>query len=311
MNSVNETITAAATPDLTRVQSFCAVAHAGTLAVAATATGRSPATLSRHVSALESELAVSLFERRGDGMALTETGVRLLEYADAIAAAGHRFAAAASGQQDSLSGTVRLTASRGVAAGLLPPVLAALRTAQPDIEIELVVTDATANLLQREADIAVRMFRPEQANLITRHLGVLEFGAFASHAYLSERGEPGSLAALADHDLIGDDRDDQIRTSLEALGVPVRREMFRVRCDDSATSWALVLAGCGIGLTHVRRGRDEPRVRQVLSAVPPLTMPVWLTSHSELRTSARVRVVFDFLATTLAGQLKPAGGLCR
>ncbi|MEM7378260.1 MAG: LysR family transcriptional regulator [Pseudomonadota bacterium] len=125
MYSKYEMIAVAALPDLTQVQSFGAVAHAGTLAAAAAATGRSPATLSRHVSALESDLEVSLFERRGDGMALTETGVRLLEYADAIAAAGHRFAAAASGQQDSLAGTVRLTASRGVAAGLLPPVLAA------------------------------------------------------------------------------------------------------------------------------------------------------------------------------------------
>ncbi|MEM6986180.1 MAG: LysR substrate-binding domain-containing protein, partial [Pseudomonadota bacterium] len=220
-----------------------------------------------------------------------------------IELATHRFAAAASGQQQTIAGTVRITASRGVAALLLPAVLAELQLEQPEIGFDIVATDATANLLQREADIAVRMFRPEQANLITRRLGELQFGAFAAHSYLARRGEPSSLADLAQHDLIGDDRDDQIRNGLKALGMPLSPDMFRIRSEDSVTSWSLVLAGCGIGITHVMRGESEPAVKRVLPDVPPLSMPVWLTSHSELRTSARVRVVYDFLADRLSEKL--------
>jgi DNA-binding transcriptional LysR family regulator len=119
------------TPKLTYIQSFCAVAKHGSIAAAVRAEGSSLPTLSRHISALEADLGVTLFDRRGDGLALTQTGVRLFEHAEDVSKAAARFAVAASGQDDQIAGTVRITASRAVANFMLPDILAKLGDAQP------------------------------------------------------------------------------------------------------------------------------------------------------------------------------------
>ena len=169
--------------------------------------------------------------------------------------------------------------------------------AQP---LELVASDATDNLLQREADIAIRMYRPDHPDVIARKVGAVRLGTYGATAYLDRRGRPRNMQDLMDHDVVGYDRSDQILRGFAAAGHPVDRHFFAVRCDDQVAYWRLVVAGAGIGFSQVRVGDAEPKVERVLPDFPIPELPVWLAAHEELRTNQRVRRVFDFLADGLA-----------
>ena len=174
--------------DWAKLQSFVAVAEHGSLSAAARATGASQPTLSRHIAALEEELGLRLFDRTSEGLVLTASGTEIFDNAEAMNASANQIALIASGRSQEISGSVRLTASDTVARFTLPPILTALRRAEPSIAIELVASNETNNLLKREADIAVRMYRPTQNDVITRKVGELYLGFFASKAYLDQRG---------------------------------------------------------------------------------------------------------------------------
>jgi DNA-binding transcriptional LysR family regulator len=290
-------------PKLQLIQSFSQVAEHGSLAATVAAVGGSLATLSRHVSALEAELGVTLFERRGDGMSLTADGVTLFAHADELMTAAHKFASVAAGRDQAIFGTVRITASKGVAGFLLPSILTGLAAEEPEIDFELIASDTEANLLLREADIAIRMFRPKQSNLIARKLGELSFGLFARQDYLDRHGTPTSLAELTDHDLLGGDTDTQVLGGLQSLGLDISQRDFRFRCDDRIAAWQLLVSGCGIGVAHLLQRRLSPELVRVLPDTPTMKLPVWLTSHRELKTSPRVRRAFDYIALNLGAEL--------
>ena len=286
-------------PNLTHIQPFYAVAKHGSLGAAARADGGSLATLSRHITALENELNVILFDRRGDGLSVTQTGAQLFDYAKEVQIAGARFAGAASGQNESISGTVRISASPNVANFILPNILSKLNEEPPKVSADLVVTADDSNLLLREANIAIRMFRPFQSSLIAKKVGDISLGAYASNDYLTNRGIPRTLDDLGNHDFIGDDGGDHVNKKFKEMGLNIGPDFFRYRCNDSIVCWSIVLAGCGIGLCHNHYAAIENRVQRVLLEVPEIKLPVWLVSHSELRTSGRVRAVFDFLGSNL------------
>ena len=291
-------------PDWDHLRVFVGVAEHGSLSAAGRELNISQPTVGRHIQALEDSLGVRLFQRTVRGLDLTDTGRDLLEHGREMAAAADRLALAAAGREAAVSGTVRVTASAFVATLTLPEIIADLRLAHPEIEIELVASDATENLLQREADIAVRMYRPRQVDVITRKVSELSLGVYAANSYLSRRGTPRELNDLLAHDIVGYDREETILQGFAAVGVDVDRHFFVARCDDQVAYWHLVVAGVGIGFSQVRVGDAEPLVSRVLPdfAIPPL--PVWLTAHAGLRTNPRVRRVFDFLAERLA---RPGG----
>ena len=127
-----------------------------------------------------------------------------------------------------------------------------------------------------------------------------KFGAFASKKYLEKRGTPRSIADLKDHDLIGEAYGiNTFKTNLQAVGLSLTNDSFRFRCDDYLTAWSLLVAGCGISLTLVDKGDAELRVERILADYQT-SLPVWLSSHRELKTSSRVRYVFDFIAKELS-----------
>ena len=125
-------------PNLAYIQSFSAVALAGSLAAATRAGANSQATLSRHIAALEAELNVTLFERRGDGLELTQTGTNLFEHAKIVERSANEFALAAAGQEQEVSGPVRVSATVGIASFYMPDLMAKLSVKKPKIRIELV-----------------------------------------------------------------------------------------------------------------------------------------------------------------------------
>ena len=285
--------------DWTLIPAFLAVADTGSLSAAARAARISQPTLGRHIRALEAATGSALFARHPRGLELTEAGLSLLPAARAMAEAANRLALVASGQTEALAGTVRITASHVMAHYLLPPIIADIRAAEPEVQIELVASDASDNLLYREADIAVRMYRPTQLDLIALHLGDTELGLFASHDYLAARGEPNGFADMGDHDLVGYDRDEMILQGMRALGVEARREDFPTRCDNQPVYWELVRAGCGIGAGQVVIAARDPSVRRVLEDLRIDPLPVWLTAHERLRHTPRVSRVWGLLSDRL------------
>jgi len=285
--------------DWSLMQSFLAVADTGSLSGAARLSGHSQPTLGRHIQTLEQSLGASLFDRHARGLTLSDTGAELLPMARQMRATMNQIALTAAGQSQQLQGTVRITASVFASHHLLPPILADIRAAEPAIKLDLVPSDATENLLFCEADIAVRMYRPTQMDIVTRHICDLSLGIFAARSYLDRAGRPARLEDILDHDLIGYDRSDLIVQSMRAMGWAVTRDDFAVRCDNQATYWELVRAGCGIGFSQTGVANTDPGIEELGFDldIPPL--PVWLAAHQAMRQTPRIRRVWDMLAEVL------------
>jgi DNA-binding transcriptional LysR family regulator len=290
--------------DWTLVRSFLAVLDAGSLMGAARRLAVQQSTLSRHVAELESQLGAPLFERTGRGVTPTALALLIAEPARQMQDGAETLARSASGWRDASSGTVRVTASTVASNWLLPPLLADLAAAEPGIAIELVASNGLSNLLRREADIAVRMVRPQQSSLVARKLGEVGIGAYAHRRYLDVAGAPASAAELPGHRLIGLDSDDLILRGFAAMGLPVARDAFQVRCDDQVAYIQLVAAGAGIGFIAHYCARQLPGLVRVLPelAIPPL--PCWLAVHREIRGKRIVRRVFDHLAAALPAMIR-------
>ena len=282
--------------DWNLIKSFLAVLEAGTLLGAAEKTDMSQPTLGRHISELEAATGLTLFVRGRAGMAPTQNALALAEEARTMQAGAAAFAMTAAGRDARIEGTVRITASEVVSTYLLPGILAALLDAEPAIEIELVATNAVENLLARDADIALRMVRPTQNDLIARKLNDIAMGAFAHRDYLDEYGIPQTIAELQDHRLVGYDRTDLIERGMERLGVQFRRSLFRLRTDHQVAYWEMVKAGAGIGFGPIYSARNSPELVRVMPELDIESLPCWLASHQELRHSPKVRRVFEFLA---------------
>ena len=289
--------------DWSLVQSFLAALDHGSLLGAARSVGASQPTLGRHIAELESQLGVVLFERTGRGLVPTATALRLAESARAMEAGAHQLARKVSGAEEGVTGTVRITASQPVACVLLPPVLARMRQALPEVQVELVSSNEVTNLLRREADIALRMVRPGQASLVARRIGRVTLSVCAHRDYLRRKGMPRQPADLLQHELVGNDRYEDIPRGFAAMGYPVERQHFALRTDDLMAYWQAVRAGLGIGFVADYLLRTDPDVVALLPELPLPELPIWLTVHREIRTSRKIRAVYDFLTKEVPGAL--------
>ncbi len=288
------------TMDWNLIKTFLVVAETGTLLAAAEALRLSQPTVGRHIDELEAATGLTLFIRGRRGMALTEAGLSLLDDARSMAKEADHFLLRASGRASEASGPVRITASDIVANYLLPPILVALKDTEPGIDIELAPSNAVANLLARDADIAIRMTRPIQNDLIAVKLNDFAMGTFAHERYLAKTGVPETVQDLAGHRLVGYDRDMLILNGMKALGIEGDRSLFTFRTDDQVAYWELVKAGAGVGFGARWLARQTPELRRILPDlnIPPL--PMWLASHQELRTSLKIRRVMDFLREAIS-----------
>ena len=281
--------------DWSLVQAFLAVSETGSLSAAARELGTSQPTLGRQIKTIEMQLGAELFHRQPRGLALTQTGADLVQPAQTMRDAVRQITLTAAGQQARLDGTVRITASVATSAMHLPPIIARIRKLEPQIAIELVPSDDTRNLLYREADIAVRMYRPTQLDLITQHIGDIPLGVFAAKSYLAERGTPQSLADLPQHDFVGFDANTDIIEGFKVTGVTVDRDFFKTRCDDNIAYWELVRAGCGIGFAQADIGQADPCITEIDIGIPMPVLPIWLTAHEAMRQTPRIRRVWELL----------------
>ena len=291
-------------PDWALWRSFAAVVTHGSLSAAARAIGVSQPTIGRHIEALEADLKLTLFERTLAGLKPNRAALRLHE---PVLQAQMQLAQAmilAEGAQEHLAGTVRITASAMISNYVLPELLGRIRQAHPGIAMELVPSDTAENLLMREADIAIRMFRPTQLELVTRHLGDVAIVPAAHENYLARRGSPTSMEELWSHDLLGFDRSDAILVHARSLGVSLGRDDFVLRSDDQPQLWEMLKAGLGIGFAQQGLVHRTPGLKALPIDLAIPSLPFWLTTHKELFTSHRIRVIYDALAEGLTTYIK-------
>ncbi len=285
--------------DWNLLKSYLAIATQGSLSAAARVSGISQPTLGRHVATLEQDLGVTLFERQSSGMTLTDAGASLLQRAREVEAATSSFSLAATGRSQTIAGTIRITASDVVSFYLLPEIIAEMRQVEPELDVELVSSNEVQNLLTRDADIAVRMVEPAQAELIVRKVNDMAIGAFASTSYLDRAGRPETTDDLYQHSIVGYDRADMLIKGMRSAGYRVERSDFGLRTDAQTVYWRLVEAGAGIGFGSVYVARKNPQLERLLPDLVTPPLPMWITAHRELKTSLRVRRAFDFLYEAL------------
>ncbi len=297
--------------DWNRARAFFVTAEEGSFSAAARALHLSQPTVGRQVAALEEELDVTLFERVGRQLVLTDTGLELVEHVRAMGEMASRLSRTAAGRSLSLDGPITITASEIISARLLPPILLQIRTTHPGILIEVVADNAVRDLSRREADIAVRNAPPSEPDLVARKLHDAFAWAYASPAYLAKVGPIDTLADFTKTSILGFPERSRMLNGLNALGMNLSEANFPVVTASHLVQWEMCKAGLGISLMMAEVGDREPRVRKVLPSMAPLKVPMWLVSHREVRTSRRVRVVFDLLAKGLAKakcEAEEAGG---
>ncbi|MDB4254689.1 LysR family transcriptional regulator [bacterium] len=285
--------------DWNKARAFLVTAEEGSLSAAARALGMAQPTLGRQVDGLEQELGIVLFERVGRGLTLTPSGLELLEHVRDMGEAAGRVSLTALGQSQALEGTICISASETYATVLLPPLVAKLRKMEPGIQVEIVVANHASDLRRREADIAIRNFRPTEPDLIAKKIGDAYAVLYATPEYIAQIGSPTKPYDLRHADFVNMDRSGMMLKGLNTLGLGLTEANFPLLTESYLVMWELVRQGAGIGVLDAHIGDADPAVRRVLPDLEPLVFPIWLVAHRELTTNRRIRMVYDFLAKEL------------
>jgi DNA-binding transcriptional LysR family regulator len=298
-------------PSWELLRQFWVVARCGSLSKAAESLGVSQPTLSRQMDAMEAQLGHPVFERSTRGMRLTALGQRLMEPIAQMHAASMSAQRLVQANDASLDGEVVVSASEMTSTYVLPPIVAALARAHAGLRVKLVSTDAVSDLVEREADIAVRMVQPREPSLVARKVGEMRVVAVASHDYLAAHGEPSGFADMPGHHIVECLRETGLRPALQVAGVDLSALRFTASTNSHVVAWKMVRAGLGIGFVTEAVAVMEPAVRRILPDAPTPVLPVWLAVHQEIKSSPRIRTVYDHLAQALAERCVASGGKQR
>lgn len=296
-----------AAPDWALWRTFLAILREASLSRAARALNVAHPTVRRHLEELEAALNAPLFVRSPSGLVPTDLARELREPAETMESVAAYMARIASAGAESISGTVRISASEVMGAEVLPPILAAAKARYPGIAIELVLSNAIENVLRNDADIAVRMLRPTHPDLVARRIGTVSVGLYAHRSWIDAHGMPGDIAAvIASGALIGYDRDTLLVRAFGQYGVTVTRADFGFRSDSNIAQLAALRAGLGIGACQQRSAAQDPALVRVLPAYS-LALEVWLVVHPNQRGVARVRTVLQALEAGLSEYVDGSG----
>ena len=278
---------------------FLAVADTGSLSAAARALHVSQPTVGRQIQVLEQALDARLFDRRPDGYAMTEAGLKILDLVRDIDGAMAVIKRQVGGENGRLAGMVRITAAQGIGTYWLPDQLNRLAARYPDISIELSVGVPALDLARHRADIAIRLGDPGDDSLIGRRVAKACFGLFAAASYIEQRGEPHSLGDLAGHDII--------ESAGEIANLPQARTLrdhaggngtVRLVCDNLLTQFAAMVAGCGLLPLPLYMAAAAPGIRRVLADSFDVEVDLWLLTHRDHKETARVHAVIEHLCAS-------------
>jgi DNA-binding transcriptional LysR family regulator len=291
-------------------RSFLEVLRTGSLSAASRSLALTQPTVGRHIAALEQSLGgKALFTRSRAGLLPTDTAKELRPHAESMAAAAGALLRAASAEGAEVRGVVRLTASEVIGAEVLPSIISEFRSRNPGVVVELSLSNQSADLLRRDADIAVRMVRPVQKALVARRVGKTGLGLHASRSYVEAHGQPRQLAELDRHPLIGFDRMPLASRGL-ALPPQLTRERFAFRCDSDLGQLAAIRAGVGIGLCQYGVALQPPLVPMLTQQVR-FDLDMWVVMHEALRKTVRAKLMFDHLVTALTRYVATSVGPAR
>jgi len=292
--------------DWNLVRSFVAVADAGSLSKGARQLGLAHPTIARHIQQLEEALGIRLFERTGSGLSINEAGARLAEIGRRMQTDANAFDAVAESMRTTRSGVVRITHSE-LMSDLIPELLAPMLHSDPDAQrqFEIIVSADQLNLLEREADIAVRHVRPEQSELICRHVGEMPMRAYASRSYIERFGTPNA-ESLEDHWFIDGASEQPFTMAVERLGFHIPQERVAFRTDYQYAQRRAAASGLGIVALPAYIGEADPELVQVLTEPPSdpggsteVAVEVWLVSRPGARQQKLLAEVGDHLAEQL------------
>jgi DNA-binding transcriptional LysR family regulator len=279
---------------------FLAVHRNATLARAASALGINATTVGRRLAALEERLAARLFDRTPDGYALTLAGRDLLVRAEAIEAETFAIERELTGADQRATGIVRVTATETLATRFVMPHLPLFREKHPEVTLALECTNRRVSLARREADVALRLARPREDNVVTRRLAAVHVGLYAAGCYLDQRGMPEDPeTTLGGHDVIlfADSRAFAVENAW--FQPRIARARIAMRSDSVSSIYAAAVAGVGLALLHAVVADRDMALRRVPTASSPAPREIWQAVHADMQKNKRVRVVLDFLAEVL------------
>ena len=286
--------------DWSQAQAFLATAEMGSFSGAAGRLGLSQPTVGRHVAALESDLGLLLFDRVGKSLALTDNGLALVEHVKAMKDAADRLSLSALGQDKTIAGPVSVTASDVFCAYILPPIIERIRLTYPEVQVEIVSTNEVQDLRRREADIAIRNVQPTHPDLYAKRLRTTKCRLYGATSYLDQLGRPATIKDFSESATFIGDTPGRVLQMLTAMGVPVAPEQFSIIANSGVAMWELVKRGVGLAVMFKEIADITPEVEVILPTEISVDVPVWLVTHSELKTNARIRAIFDFLSDELA-----------
>lgn len=261
-------------------------------------------TVGRRLRALEKSLGTVLFVHTADGYRLGPAGERLRPLAERLEEAAFALEREATGRQEALRGSVRITGPDAFSARVLVPLLADLRERMPGIDVELVAENRTLNITTREADMAVRTLRPKEPQLVTRRLAELGSSLYASTAYLSR--QPITTAGLARHAFVGVDDASWAEEIWLRRTYPNARVVMKT--NSTPSQLAATHAGMGIGILPCYIGDAEPGLVRVAEE-RVVVRHVWLALHQDLQYTGRLRACADHLTEGIVAQADALAGI--
>jgi len=295
--------------DWSILRDFIAVAETGSFSQAARRLHLSQPTLSRRIASLEGQLKGQLFQRTPKGLLLTEAGENVLAGARRVEEEALAIERQADAAQQNLTGTVRISVTEGIGAVWLPQRIAAFHDTYPGVCVEVLVDNRAANLVRREADIAIRMFRPDQPDLIAKRVGGVVMGLYGARSYFERHGKPGRISHLKEHFLVGfDETMAHNNSAVQRLETYFARERIRHRSSSFIGQLHATRAGIGLGVHDCFLADQEPDLQRIFPREFNHRVETWLVTHSDMRRSARIRAVYDFIAEAFASDRKVLEG---
>jgi DNA-binding transcriptional LysR family regulator len=292
------------------VRFFLAVARAGSLSAAARALGVGHVTVGRRIALLEKRLGVTLLNRTPDGFATTSAGEAILRQCTAMETAALDLERIAAGRDMLTTGVVRVTTTEALAYQLVAPVIAALRHAHPELQVDLIVGVRSLDIARRDADLAVRFARPSASDLVCRRLGDVGFSLYASQRYLAKSGTPERGQGLGGFDLIGF-TGAPAATRPFFMGESLDGARIALRCDNPLIQLRVAAAGAGIAELACFLGDSSPELVRVWPNEVPARRTAWLILHQHMRRSARIRTVSAAITEAFRRQRKILEQGCR
>ena len=282
--------------DWNLLRSFLAIYETGTLTQAAKRLNTTQPNMGRHLKELELLIGETLFIRRPGKLEPNSRADSLFRTVTPMATAIREAQRTFTGDTGDIAGVVRVAVSEVFGYSVVPTILAPLLHEQPELEIELSVSNKPDNLLRRDADIALRFFRPDQDNIIARKLAQVEFGLFAHEDFIEKFGEPISFDMPKHGFIAGFDKEPFSVTESFRGELPTTPLRFRFRSDSILARQAIVECGGGVGMFQVELAAKRPGLRRVLADQIQLVNDIWICAHDELNRSKRMRFVWDRLA---------------